>query len=92
LNVFASKSTAFAQEKLDDINKTLDDGRNKFLARMLSQLENIENYKNFPVLYTPALQFINHEINVYFESMDKLLDGFKNALESRVMNARENFK
>lgn len=81
----------FAQKKLDDINKNLDARRNKLLARMLPQLENIEN-KKFPALYTPALQFINHEINVYFESMDKLLDGFKNALESRVMHARENFK
>lgn len=83
-----AKLAAFATQKIDELTQTIDESRSRFLERMRPALAEVESYKDLPELYDPASQSVKHEINMYFESMKKLLNGFVNALESKVSSSK----
>lgn len=83
-----AKLAAFATQKIDELTQTIDESRSRFLERMRPALAEVETYKDLPELYDPASQSVKHEINMYFESMKKLLNGFVNALESKVSSTK----
>jgi hypothetical protein len=83
-----AKLAAFATQKIDELTQTIDESRSRFLERMRPALAEVESYKDLPELHEPASQSVKHEINVYFESVKKLLNGFVNALESKVSGSR----
>jgi uncharacterized membrane protein YgaE (UPF0421/DUF939 family) len=78
------KLTTFAQQKIQNMTVTIDDGRTAFLQRMKKHFQELEEYKSIPELHEPAYQFAKDEVKIYFDSMKRLLDGFVNALESKV--------
>lgn len=84
-----TKLTSFAAERIDEITETVDGSRQRFMERMRPQFENIESYKDIPDLYQPALQSVKREVKTYFESISKLLEGFIDALESKVESSRK---
>lgn len=79
-----TKLAAFATAKIDELTQTIDESRSRFMKRMRPQLEELETYQDVPVLYEPARESVNQEIKIYFQSINKLLNGFINALESKV--------
>jgi len=83
-----AKLAAFATLKIDELTQTIDESRSRFLQRMRPALEEVETYKDVPALHQPAVQSVNQEINIYFKSIDKLLNGFVNALESKVSGSK----
>ena len=83
-----AKLAAFATQKVEDLTQTIGESRSRFMQRMRPQFEELETYKDIPTLYDRASQSVNHELNTYFKSIDKLLDGFVNALESKVSGSK----
>lgn len=79
-----TKLAAFAAAKIDELTQTIDESRSRFMKRLRPQLEEIETYQDIPVLYEPACESVNQEIRIYFQSVNKLLNGFVNALENKV--------
>jgi hypothetical protein len=84
-----TKLTTFAAERIDEITETVDGSRQRFMERMRPQFQNVESYKDIPELYQPALQSVKREVTTYFESISKLLEGFIEALESKVKSTRK---
>lgn len=82
------KLAAFASQKIDELTITIDESRSRFLQRMRPALEEVETYNDLPELHGPAYESVKYEINVYFESVKKLLNGFVNALESKVTDTK----
>jgi hypothetical protein len=78
------KLAAFAMRKIDDLSETFGDSRQRFLARMKPQIEDLENYKDFPELYDSARISIRNEIKTYFAGIDELLGGFISALQCKI--------
>jgi hypothetical protein len=75
---------AFATQKIDQLDQTLGESRQKFLARIKPQLEELETYKTWPELYDAAKQSITNEWKTYFATADELLRGFTAALKSKI--------
>ena len=78
------KLAAFATRKIDELSETIGDSRQRFLARIKPQLEDLERYTDFPDLHDAARLSIRSEIKTYFAGIDELLGGFINALKSKV--------
>lgn len=79
-----TKLAAFAAAKIDELTQTIDESRSRFMKRMRPQLEELDSYQDLAVLYQPAKESINQEIKTYFRSIDELLNGFVDALKSKV--------
>lgn len=79
-----AKLAAFAAQKIDELTTTIDESRSRFLQRMRPALNEVETYRDLPELHEPAVQSVRQEITIYFQSIGKLLNGFVNALESKV--------
>lgn len=77
--------TKFAETKISSMSETLDKSRTEFAARMKTQLQNIENYKDFPELSEPYHQSLKDEISIYFSFIKELLDGFRETLNKKVV-------
>jgi hypothetical protein len=84
-----TKLTAFATERIDEISQTIGESRQRFMQRIKPQLSDLESYRDVPELYDQARQSVNQEIRIYFETIQKLLTGFVEALESRVASSRK---
>jgi hypothetical protein len=82
------KLTAFATSKIEEISQTIGESRQRFMQRMVPQLQDLDNYKAFPDLHGPAHQSVKNEIKTYFQGIDELLRGFIEALKSRVSDSR----
>jgi hypothetical protein len=74
----------FADEKMRDLSSTLNRSQQAFMASMRPQFEDLERYTDIPELHKPAYEAIVHHIEVYFETTQRLLDGFSAALNKRV--------
>lgn len=77
--------TKFAEARIRSLTETLEISRNEFSARMKRQLLNIENYEDFPELAEPYHQSLKDEISIYFSSIKDLLEGFREALNRKVI-------
>jgi hypothetical protein len=84
-----AKLAAFATQKIEELTETIDESRSRFLERMRPALGQVETYKDLPELHEPALQSVKEEINIYFKSISKLLNGFVTALESKVAGSKK---
>ncbi len=78
-----AKLAAFAAQKIDELSQTIDVSRSTFLQRMRPALKEVDDYKDLPELHEPALQSVRQEIDIYFQSIGKLLNGFVRALEAK---------
>jgi hypothetical protein len=74
----------FADEQMQLLSSTLNNSRSLFLAEMAPKLDELDNYKKYPVLYDPAAESIEHHIQSYFENCRILLDGFTASLSNKV--------
>jgi hypothetical protein len=74
----------FANEKIHDLNSTVNESRERFLREMDPQFDIVERYQHRPELYNPAHASVNHQIEVYFASTAALLDGFIRSLRNKV--------
>ncbi|GAA0902389.1 hypothetical protein [Virgisporangium aurantiacum] len=81
--------TRFANEKITVLNTSINQGRERFLNDIEPQFQLIERFQGRPELYEPAYRSVNHQIKVYFESTDMLLDGFIQSLSTRVGQIRQ---
>jgi hypothetical protein len=79
-----SRVAAFASEKMEEISEITASGRKKFMENMKKQLQELEEYRDFPELYEPARASMKQEITIYFESVRELLQGFIEHLEQKV--------
>lgn len=77
--------TQFAASKIDSMSITLERSRQSFVERLKMQLVNMENYRDFPELVEPYHQSLKDEINIYFSTIKELLDGFRSALNRKVI-------
>ena len=77
--------TKFAETKISSMSETLERSRTEFAARMKTQLQNIENYKDFPELSEPYHQSLKDEISIYYSFIKELLDGFRQTLNNKVI-------
>jgi hypothetical protein len=84
-----AKLAAFATQKIEELTETIDESRSRFLQRMRPALDEVETYNDIPDLHEPALQSVKEEINIYFKSISKLLNGFVSALESKVAGSKK---
>jgi hypothetical protein len=84
-----AKLTTFAAERIDEITDTVNESRVKFMKRMRPQYEEVENYKDLPDLYARASESVKQEVDIYFDSIGKLLKGFIEALDTKVQSSRK---
>jgi hypothetical protein len=75
---------SFADEQMRLLSKTLNSSRSEFLAQIAPKLDEVENYKKYPVLYDRAAAAVEHHIESYFENCRILLDGFTASLSNKV--------
>ena len=52
----ATKVSAFATEKMEELAQTLGESRERYLARIAPQIDNLENYKKYPELQARAIR------------------------------------
>lgn len=77
----------FANEKIHELSSTLNGSRREFLGEMRPQFEMLETYKDLPELYKPAYESVIHQIDTYFETTKRLLDGFTSSLNNKAIEA-----
>jgi hypothetical protein len=75
---------AFAMEKFEQLSQTLADSQSRFMSNYVPREQEIEQYSSSPELYKRAHTALLHQLDVYFDTIDELLDGFKTALSNRV--------
>lgn len=79
--------TAYATAKQQEVTRLVVTSRNEFLEELAPEFERIEAYRTRPhceELYELGRQSILRQTTRYFETLDELLDGFLNALKSKV--------
>lgn len=79
----------FANEKIQDLNSSLNSSRERFMTEIAPQFDMIERFQNRPEIYKPAYDSVLHQIEVYFGHHKALLDGFNQALRNRVTAAQQ---
>lgn len=79
---------SFANAKIESLNATINQTRERFLASMDPQFSMIEKYQGRPELYEPAHKAVLHQIQVYFDSNAALLDGFAQSLCNKMGQAQ----
>jgi hypothetical protein len=86
-----SELTKFADEKSNETTETITASIQKFMEQTSIQRERLNGYKNNPNeydLYEASLAFVHKQQNIDFASMEKLLNGFIEALNTSVGTAR----
>lgn len=78
-----TKLAKFAHDRIDELTEAIALNRKAFLERMRPQLESLDQYKNFPELFEPARSSMVKEIEIYFESISALLQGFIDNLTNK---------
>jgi hypothetical protein len=79
----------FANEKIEDLNSTINNSRTHFLDQMEPQFEVVKRYEHRPELHKPAYAALLHQIAVYFDSTKELLDGFSSSLHSKIGSVQQ---
>ncbi len=79
-----TRLAGFANEKIEEISETIASGRRKFLQNMKSQFLELEQYRDIPVLYEYAGASMKTEVEIYFKTIQKILEGFIENLERKV--------
>ncbi|MGE0083227.1 MAG: hypothetical protein AB7S75_02270 [Desulfococcaceae bacterium] len=79
-----TRLAGFANEKIEEISETIASGRRKFLHNMKSQFMELEEYRDIPVLYEHAHESMKTEVEIYFKTIKKILEGFIENLERKV--------
>jgi hypothetical protein len=76
--------TDFALQKMNEITKSVGNSRRTIMASFKEQLADIEEHKDIPDLYRRAKASLVRQQEGYFASLDTLLDGFVQALDTKV--------
>lgn len=83
-----TKLTQFATDKIEEMSQTIGASRQRFVERITPQLQDLDKYQAIPEVYGPARQSVQNEIKTYFQGIDELLNGFIEALKSKVSNSK----
>lgn len=83
-----TRITVYANQKLIELEETLVESQNRFLETIEPQFEKLEKYQHRLELYEPTRQQLQHMISAYIESNQRLLDGFKEAINKRTAEAQ----
>ncbi len=76
--------TEFAQLKINDMSDTFEKSRIPFGERRARQLKDADKYKDDEFYYNRLKQNLNTEAEVFFNTIEDLLIGFKDALKNRL--------
>lgn len=74
--------THFVTAKIDEMDSNILDSRSTVMKKMLPHLQEVETYKDFPVLYEPAKKSVSNQISNYMDTIDELLNGFRACLRT----------
>lgn len=80
----AAKVSAFATEKMEELGKTLGESRERYMARLAPQYDNLDKYQKYPEMQARAHKSIDNEMNSFFEAVDSMLASFNRAMNSRI--------
>lgn len=78
----------FAYQKIEELNDTLNESRERFMAKMKPQFAIIAGYDDLPQLAVPAQRSLDRQIESYFDTTEILLNGFTESLRTRVAEGR----
>lgn len=84
--------TSFAAAKLDDMSTTVNSSRTKFAGEIAKQFTELDAYRHIPPLFERAEQSVTHQMNVFFDSIEILLDGFTAALRNKMQEIHKAYK
>ena len=76
--------TEFSQNKIAEMMNTFDRSRASFLERIDRQYKDAEKYKDNGFLYENLKKNLDKEIQMFFSTIEELLDGFKEALHNKL--------
>jgi hypothetical protein len=77
--------TAFATQKLLELTDTIADAQEKFMDKYGPRQDEIDKYKTTrPELYERAAKSQRHQLEIYFNTTDALLNDFQASLEKRL--------
>ena len=76
--------TNFAASKIDSLTDTLEKSMNSFMEKIYRQRGSVENYNKFPDLADRYEQSLKKEQEIYFSSIEQLLENFKDTLNRKV--------
>jgi hypothetical protein len=75
-----TKMAKIVKEKIDEMNQHIMQSRSQFMERIKPHADEIEKYREIPWLYDAALRSIQSQVIHYMDAVDKLLDGFIDAM------------
>lgn len=76
--------TAFAQLKINDMSANFEESRIPFGARRKRQMIDAEQYKDDDYYFKRLIKNLNKESDVFFDTIEDLLNGFKEAMKRRL--------
>jgi hypothetical protein len=76
--------SAFSARKLLEMQETFQKSTSIFSTRIDQQTKEAETYKENPVLYDKLKQNLERETQMFFDTIEKLRNGFREALENKL--------
>jgi hypothetical protein len=76
--------TEFSQRKILEMLETFHTSTSTFAERIDKQTQDAEKYKDNPLLYSKLKQNLEREMEMFFETIDKLSSGFTEALNNKL--------
>ncbi|WP_062328979.1 hypothetical protein [Treponema endosymbiont of Eucomonympha sp.] len=76
--------TEFSQRKISEMMDTFDRSTSAFAERIDRQTKDAEKYKGNEFLYNKLKQNLQKEQEMFFATISELLDGFKEALKTKL--------
>ncbi|MDA8195671.1 MAG: hypothetical protein M0019_00410 [Actinomycetota bacterium] len=76
---------SFAAEQVFQLHATITEMRNRFMESYGPAADQIELHQGRPELYIRAKEQLNCQLDMQFETMNKLLSGFVKSLSGRVV-------
>ena len=83
--------TRFVTAKIDEMDNNILESRSKVMKKMLPHLQELEEYKDFPMLYEPAKVSVSNQIKNYMDTVDELLNSFRLCLKNSTTESHSDF-
>lgn len=81
----------FVTAKIDEMDTAILTSRQIMMAKMQPHIDAIEKYQNYPMLYEPAKKSIENQIVSYMDTIDELLNGFRDSLKAGTTRIHSSF-
>jgi hypothetical protein len=76
--------TEFSQRKILEMMETFHKSTSVFAERIEKQSQDAEKYKDNSMLYSKLKQNLEREMEMFFETIDRLSSGFTEALNNKL--------